>query len=79
MKMIQAKRGPNALANMAADRKRATASFLDSLEEKYGPSSAAAAGGGGRGGKKKTKKEQRQQDDIDDAEFARIQASLKRG
>ena len=35
LKMIQAKRGPDALANMASDRKRQMSSFLDSLEDKY--------------------------------------------
>lgn len=52
---------------MAQDRKRQTDSFLEELEAKYG-------GGAGKAkGKKKAKKGP---DEIDDEEFARIQAGL---
>lgn len=78
MRAIQAKRGPDALAHMAEDRKRQMSSFLDSLEEKYISNDGKNGGGGGCGsgmGKKKAKK-QSEPDDIDDEEFEKLRASI---
>jgi hypothetical protein len=47
LKAIQAKRGPNALATMAAHRRKEMSSFISDLEEKY-----ASSGKGGAGKKK---------------------------
>lgn len=87
LKAIQEKRGGagvNVLATMAQDRKRQMDSFLDDLEAKY--AGKGNGGKGGKGGSKKAKKagaaakdeeEENGFDDIDDEEFARIQAGLK--
>lgn len=82
MRAIQAKRGPDALAHMAEDRKRQMSSFLDSLEEKYASNDGKKGGGGGGGssgkGKKKAKK-QNDPEDIDDEEFEKLRASITKG
>lgn len=52
LKAIQAKRGPDALANMGKDRKRQMNSFLEQLEEKY-------AGAGDSQGKKSSSKKKK--------------------
>jgi hypothetical protein len=80
MRAIQAKRGPDALAHMAEDRKRQMSSFLDSLEEKYtsndGKKGGGGGGGGGSGKGKKKAKKQSEPDDIDDEEFEKLRASI---
>jgi len=85
LRAIQAKRGVNALATMATDRKNQMSSFYDSLKEKYGKEGGDGGGGGGKsGGKGKGKKrkgkmeeeEREEEEDIDDEEFERIRASL---
>ncbi|GAB5032948.1 dnaj homolog subfamily c member 9-like [Nannochloropsis oceanica] len=86
LRAIHAKRGVNALATMATDRRNQMSSFYDSLEEKYGKKGGNGGGGGenGRariGKKRKAKKEEEEggeEKDIDDEEFERIRASLGR-
>ena len=78
LRVIQAKRGVNALATMATDRKKQMSSYYDSLEEKYGKE-GRGGGGKGKGKKRKGKKEEEEEaeeEDIDDEEFERIRASL---
>jgi DnaJ family protein C protein 9 len=73
MRAIQAKRGPDALANMAKDRKRQMTSFLDSLEEKY-----AESGGKDKDkGKKKSKKATTTTTtEMTDEEFQKLRDSI---
>jgi hypothetical protein len=86
LRVIQAKRGVNALATMATDRRKQMSSFYDSLEEKYGKKGGNGGGGGengrkGKGRKRKGKEEEEEgeeEEDIDDEEFERIRASLGR-
>lgn len=71
MRAIQAKRGPDALANMAKDRKRQMTSFLDSLEEKY-----AESGGKDRDKGKKKSKKVAATTEMTDEEFQKLRDTI---